>query len=295
MHTHNGSRDTRAESISSDCISFYTQLRGRCRVEEGRSEQRIPWKRNGLDDSSSLLLFTLARSTYVLETGWIIFTSRYASTIERSMIKVKFGRSLSPLIFLFPIRGGKNRIRLGFVCERQRAKPQSGFWGKKEKKEFGRTRDGFETICRFYGISENRGSIEWRAFFFFGRHVEFAARDAVAKSKAKKRYRSWFNLCVNSWVFSTQFVLLYDDFLYLLRKYNNNNNTTRFEIDDLKNSFKEKWSLILSVNLSDRRFLFSNFSQSCTCIDDPTGFKRIFPRRNWNFNLRKKWKPRLSG
>ena len=37
----------------------------------------------------------------------------------------------SPLIFLFPIRGGKNRIRLGFVCERQRAKPQSGFWGKK--------------------------------------------------------------------------------------------------------------------------------------------------------------------
>lgn len=164
-----------------------------------------------------------------------------------------------------------------------------------KKKEFGRTRDGFETICRFYGISENRGSIEWRAFFFFGRHVEFAARDAVAKSKAKKRYRSWFNLCVNSWVFSTQFVLSYDDFLYLLRKYNNNNNTTRFEIDDLKNSFKEKWSLILSVNLSDRRFLFSNFSQSCTCIDDPTGFKRIFPRRNWNFNLRKKWKPRLSG
>lgn len=131
MHTHNGSRDTRAESISSDCISFYTQLRGRCRVEEGRSEQRIPWKRNGLDDSSSLLLFTRARNTYVLETGWIIFTSRYASTIERSMIKVKFGRSLSPLIFLFPIRGGKNRIRLGFVCERQRAKPQSGFWGKK--------------------------------------------------------------------------------------------------------------------------------------------------------------------
>lgn len=68
--------------------------------------------------------------------------------------------------------------------------------------------------------------------------MEFAARDAVAKSKAKKRYRSWFNLCVNSWVFSTQFVLLYDDFLYLLRKYNNNNNTTRFEIDDLKKLFQ---------------------------------------------------------
>lgn len=292
MHTHNGSRDTRAESISSDCISFYTQLRGRCRVEEGRSEQRIPWKRNGLDDSSSLLLFTRARNTYVLETGWIIFTSRYASTIERSMIKVKFGRSLSfPLkFFSFQFAGGKSdRFRLR-ATTRETAIRVLG-----KKKEFGRTRDGFETICRFYGISENRGSIEWRAFFFFGRHVEFAARDAVAKSKAKKRYRSWFNLCVNSWVFSTQFVLLYDDFLYLLRKYNNNNNTTRFEIDDLKNSFKEKWSLILSVNLSDRRFLFSNFSQSCTCIDDPTGFKRIFPRRNWNFNLRKKWKPRLSG
>lgn len=99
----------RAKSISSDCISFYTQLRGRCRVEEGRSEQRIPWKRNGLDDSSSLLLFTRARSTYVLETGWIIFTSRYASTIERSMIKVKFGRSLSfPLkFFSFQFAGGK--------------------------------------------------------------------------------------------------------------------------------------------------------------------------------------------
>lgn len=294
MHTHNGSRDTRAESISSDCISFYTQLRGRCRVEEGRSEQRIPWKRNGLDDSSSLLLFTRARSTYVLETGWIIFTSRYASTIERSMIKVKFGRSLSfPLkFFSFQFAGGK--IGYGSVSfASDNARNRNPGFG--EKNEFGRTRDGFETICRFYGISENRGSIEWRAFFFFGRHVEFAARDAVAKSKAKKRYRSWFNLCVNSWVFSTQFVLLYDDFLYLLRKYNNNNNTTRFEIDDLKNSFKEKWSLILSVNLSDRRFLFSNFSQSCTCIDDPTGFKRIFPRRNWNFNLRKKWKPRLSG
>lgn len=139
MHTHNGSRDTRAESISSDCISFYTQLRGRCRVEEGRSEQRIPWKRNGLDDSSSLLLFTRARNTYVLETGWIIFTSRYASTIERSMIKVKFGRSLSfPLkFFSFQFAGGKIGYgSVSFASDNARNR-NPGFGEKRKKRNSG--------------------------------------------------------------------------------------------------------------------------------------------------------------
>lgn len=36
-----------------------------------------------------------------------------------------------PLPFNFSLSNSRGENRIGFVCERQRAKPQSGFWGKK--------------------------------------------------------------------------------------------------------------------------------------------------------------------